>query len=79
MSRMSTTPQSGMGSSQSGSSTSGIPANNEMYRQRIAMRAYEKWLRRGCKDGADRQDWLEAESEIMADMKRTNSGTSNYR
>ena len=34
-------------------------------REKIAMRAYEKWCQRGrpC-DGSDRQDWLAAEQEL---------------
>lgn len=39
--------------------------------ERIAMRAYEKWLQRGCQSGTDQQDWLEAEAELMAEMHRT--------
>ncbi len=38
---------------------------------RIAMRAYEKWLSRGCPHGTDQQDWLEAEAELAAEMSRT--------
>ena len=32
----------------------------------IARRAYEKWQARGCSDGDDRRDWLEAEQELFA-------------
>jgi Protein of unknown function (DUF2934) len=39
-------------------------------RERIAMRAYEKWLQRGGQHGNDQQDWLEAEAELAAEMKR---------
>jgi hypothetical protein len=38
---------------------------------RIAMRAYQKWLQRGCQHGTDQQDWLEAEAELKAEMTRT--------
>jgi len=31
----------------------------------IAERAFEKYVRRGCKDGFAKQDWLEAESELF--------------
>ncbi|HEX3313613.1 MAG TPA: DUF2934 domain-containing protein [Gemmataceae bacterium] len=36
-------------------------------REKIAVRAYEKWCQRGrpC-DGSDRQDWLAAEHELRA-------------
>jgi hypothetical protein len=35
------------------------------------MRAYEKWLQRGCVHGNDRADWLEAEAELAAEMNRS--------
>ena len=33
----------------------------------IAMRAYEKWAKRGYSHGRDQQDWLEAEAELRAE------------
>ncbi len=39
-------------------------------REKIAMRAYEKWLKSGCQHGCDRQHWLEAEAELKAEMAR---------
>jgi hypothetical protein len=39
-------------------------------REKIAMRAYEKWLKSGCKHGCDQQHWLEAETELKAEMSR---------
>jgi hypothetical protein len=38
---------------------------------RIAQRAYEKWCKRGCQHGQDRQDWLEAEAELRSEMSRS--------
>lgn len=38
--------------------------------ERIAMRAYEKWLKRGCPQGCDKQDWLEAENELRDEKRR---------
>ena len=35
--------------------------NNEL----ISKRAYELYVRRGCKDGFDVDDWLQAEREIQ--------------
>ena len=32
--------------------------------EKIAMRAYEKWCKRGRPLGTDKQDWIEAESEL---------------
>lgn len=37
---------------------------------KIAMRAYDKWCKRGQPQGTDRQDWLEAESELRTEMTR---------
>jgi hypothetical protein len=39
-------------------------------REKIAMRAYEKWCKRGRPHGSDKQDWVEAEKELMAEMNR---------
>lgn len=46
---------------------------------KIAMRAYEKWLKRGCKHGCDRQDWLEAEGELRDEKKRGMPSASSRR
>jgi hypothetical protein len=35
---------------------------------KIAMRAYEKWCRRGRPHGTDKQDWMEAEQELRTEM-----------
>jgi hypothetical protein len=40
---------------------------------KIAMRAYEKWVKRGRPHGTDVQDWVEAENELKAEYAR-NSG-----
>lgn len=39
--------------------------------EKIAMRAYEKWLKRGRPQGTDMQDWLEAENELKTEMARS--------
>jgi hypothetical protein len=42
--------------------------------EKIAMRAYEKWCKRGCHHGSHLQDWYEAERELQGEMvKQTNS------
>jgi hypothetical protein len=41
--------------------------------EKIAMRAYEKWLKRGRPLGTEMQDWLEAEMELKSEMSRTKS------
>jgi hypothetical protein len=38
--------------------------------EKIAMRAYEKWCKRGRPDGSHLQDWLEAERELTVEMGR---------
>ena len=37
----------------------------ELLHQLIAQRAYEIYEARGCVDGFDEQDWLQAEGEIL--------------
>jgi hypothetical protein len=49
------------------STMSSIPIPQE----KIAMRAYEKWIKRGKPQGTEMQDWLEAEMELKAEMSRT--------
>jgi hypothetical protein len=43
-------------------------------RDRIAMRAYELYLARGCADGGDFDDWLAAERELGAPNGRGSRG-----
>jgi hypothetical protein len=52
--------------------TMGIP------REKIAMRAYEKWCKRGRPHGSDKQDWVDAENELKAELGR-NLGQSQTR
>jgi len=47
----------------SGAAPSAV-ADPDIYRDRVAMRAYELYLARGGTDGADFDDWLAAEREI---------------
>ncbi len=35
-------------------------------RGKIAERAYHIWKRKGCPEGQEEQNWLEAEAELMA-------------
>jgi len=39
--------------------------------EKIAMRAYDKWCKKGRPKGTDKQDWLEAEAELRTEMTRT--------
>jgi hypothetical protein len=53
--------------------TSSQPANSQQLtipHEKIAQRAYEKWLKRGQPPGTEMQDWLEAERELKAEMQR---------
>jgi hypothetical protein len=46
--------------------------------EKIALRAYHKWVQRGCTHGRDQQDWVEAEAELRAELTRqgTTSGSA---
>jgi hypothetical protein len=41
--------------------------------EKIAMRAYEKWCKRGCPPGTEKQDWLEAEAELRVEYSKNAS------
>ena len=43
---------------------------------KVAMRAYEKWIKRGRPMGTPEQDWNEAEAELRAEFSRMGSGQS---
>jgi hypothetical protein len=58
---------------QPATSTAPIP------REKIAMRAYEKWIKKGRPDGTDVQDWVEAEAELKAEHARTSGSHSARR
>jgi hypothetical protein len=47
--------------------------------EKIAMRAYEKWCKRGQPHGSDKQDWLEAEAELRAEYSRNSGSTPSRR
>ena len=59
MSRVATQPQTR-------TPVAAIPV--QIPQERIAKRAYEKWMKRGCDHGCHLQDWTEAEAEIKAEM-----------
>jgi hypothetical protein len=50
-------------------STTNSPAD-QIPHEKIAMRAYDKWLKRGCPAGTDKQDWQEAERELQEERRR---------
>jgi hypothetical protein len=37
---------------------------------KIAMRAYDKWCKRGRPHGSDKLDWIEAEKELREEFRR---------
>jgi len=88
MSRIGTQPQTQFGTTttgqtgnvtQQGTTPSTQTLNNPALRERVAKRAYEKWLKGGCRQGCDKQNWLEAEAEILAEVNRSgNAGGTNY-
>ena len=41
--------------------------------EKIAMRAYDRWCQRGCPEGTDQQNWLEAEAELKTEMAKANT------
>ncbi len=83
MSRMGTPQQNTFGTTPAGSSQAnlsqaGAPLSQAV-RERIAKRAYEKWVKRGRPNGSDLQDWCEAEAEVLAEQKRSGGTGSTYR
>jgi hypothetical protein len=46
---------------------------------KIAQRAYEKWVKRGRPHGNDLQDWVEAEMELKAEFARMSGAPSTRR
>jgi len=47
--------------------------------EKVSMRAYEKWCKRGRPHGTDKQDWLEAEAELRAEFNRTGNVPTTQR
>jgi len=45
-------------------------ATSEIPREAIAMAAYYRWLKRGCPDGQDQEDWFAAERELRQQTAR---------
>jgi hypothetical protein len=48
------------------------PEDQEL-RRRIAVKAYELYRQRGCRDGHDREDWLEAERLVLGEIETPSS------
>ena len=44
------------------------PADLKLFAERIEKKAYELYEKRGCQDGHDCEDWLEAERIVEQEM-----------
>jgi hypothetical protein len=65
------TSEKEVGSMKTGNKSATIAAptlNGEELRQRIAKKAYERYLDRGQLDGYDLDDWLEVEQLVLAEL-----------
>jgi hypothetical protein len=56
--------------------TTPVNAPVKVPHEKIAMRAYEKWCQRGRPQGSEKQDWIEAEAELRAEITRAGSPSS---
>jgi Protein of unknown function (DUF2934) len=63
-------PQTAKGMQATATMPTGTP-HHGLSLEKVAARAYQKWMQKGCKHGNDQQDWLEAEAELKAEMART--------
>jgi hypothetical protein len=68
MSRIATTPQSKAPVTSQAKTPTAAATTTSIPQEKIAKRAYEKWLKRGCSHGCDMQDWMEAEAELKSEM-----------
>jgi hypothetical protein len=62
--------------------TSSVPpaSTGKIPQEKIAQRAYEKWVQRGRPHGDGVQDWLDAEMELKSEAtKGTSTATSQQR
>lgn len=71
MSRVATPPQAKP-------TTPAPTAGPAIPQEKIAMRAYEKWLKNGCPHGCDQQHWYEAEAELRAEASRGKAPTTRH-
>ncbi|HYR90090.1 MAG TPA: DUF2934 domain-containing protein [Terriglobia bacterium] len=53
------------GSVETADSSSSVPISEA----EIQLRAYERYLARGCEDGHDLEDWLEAERALQKERR----------
>ncbi len=67
MSRTVSSPQSKTPVSPPAKAPMSAATGHSIPQEKIAQRAYEKWMKRGCTHGCDMQDWKEAEAELQAE------------
>ncbi|MBY0528549.1 MAG: DUF2934 domain-containing protein [Gemmataceae bacterium] len=53
----------------------GTPQQLKAPHEKIAQRAYEKWVKKGRPQGTHTQDWVEAEQEIQNELARGYTGS----
>ena len=53
--------------------------HSQVPHEKIAMRAYEKWCKRGRPHGTHVQDWLDAEHELQVEQGRMGSAPTARR
>lgn len=49
------------------------PPNARELHERIARKAFELYQERGCQDGHDCEDWLEAETRVLSEIRTSPS------
>ena len=80
MSRTVSSPQTKTPVSTQAKTPSVAATTGQIPPEKIAQRAYEKWLKRGCSHGSDMQDWMEAEAELRAESGHSSThGTPTSR
>ena len=68
--RASVTPKKSPQKPDLGYPSAEIPPVEIPMEERIRLRAYELYLRRGGEDGSDIDDWLQAETEMAGEMEQ---------
>lgn len=53
-------------------------AGTHIPHEKIAQRAYEKFMKRGCGHGRHMQDWIEAEAELRAESSGMKQGMTRH-
>ena len=51
-----------------GSKTNQSRTESLLTHERIARRAWEIWIKRGCRPGEDERNWIEAENQLRAEL-----------